>query len=754
MSSSATNAYLSFEPVPPTWWWTGVLPGDKVQSLPLPNLSTCTRKNVFDYFANGWLLNEILFTSLRDTNAFIQPPPHGLRHPLIFYYGHTAALFINKLLIAGLISSPVNPLYERIFEVGVDEMSWDDMSKNQMQWPSVREVNDYRRQVFNLIKHVIDTHPDLEDGHAAITQDSPLWALFMGFEHERIHFETSSVLIREMPLSAIKRPVQWPDLRVEPEVAQSYDTLVNIPGETVVLGKPQTEPSYGWDNEYGMQSIDVQDFAVSKFMVTNRQFLDFVRENGYSTEEFWSTEGWKWKCYNNTKKPTFWVYSGPQGLHQYKLRTLFEEVALPLDWPVCVNFHEAKAFLSWKSAKEGSQFRLLTEAEHTLLRRESPHDLVLENASGDFAESRSANTALALGGECSVTWSRPNRFGVHDISGNVWDWCEDEFHALNGFKVHRYYEDFSTPCFDGEHQMILGGSFMSTGNEASAWSRFHFRKHFFQHAGFHVVRSDANPGVRVKKSSSKYDDKKVMDQYMLFHFGETALSIPKGMEHAAHFPQRTARLLINKAVELGVGVDKVLDVGCAVGGASFTLAKHFRNVLGVDISAQFIDAANAIKTGQNISYSVVTEGELCEEHFVSAEAFRSSSAIEFRRADACSLPAEYESFDAVIASNLLDRLPNPKSFLSRLGGLKGLVKPGGLAVIGSPFTWSELYTPKDLWLGGRRADERLLSFDTLAALMRENFELVHREELPFMIREHTRKYEYVVSDFSVWRHKA
>ncbi len=55
-----------------------------------------------------------------------RPPVHGLRHPQIFYYGHTPCLYINKLRVAGVLDKPVNAYFESIFEVGVDEMLWDD----------------------------------------------------------------------------------------------------------------------------------------------------------------------------------------------------------------------------------------------------------------------------------------------------------------------------------------------------------------------------------------------------------------------------------------------------------------------------------------------------------------------------------------------------------------------------------------------------------------------------------------------------
>ena len=52
-----------------------------------------------------------------------------MRHPLIFYFGHTATFFVNKLLLAKLIPERINPRFEAMFAVGVDEMSWDDLDE-------------------------------------------------------------------------------------------------------------------------------------------------------------------------------------------------------------------------------------------------------------------------------------------------------------------------------------------------------------------------------------------------------------------------------------------------------------------------------------------------------------------------------------------------------------------------------------------------------------------------------------------------
>ena len=179
-----------------------------------------------------------------------RPPVHGLRHPQIFYYGHTPCLYVNKLRVAGVLDKPVNAYFESIFEVGVDEMLWDDMHKNDMVWPTVREVHEYRKDVYDTVLNTIMRHPSLDDtnGPVVVNQEHPMWALFMGFEHERIHLETSSVLFAETPVELVQMPENWPKLH--PSVAVGKNTrplegvdypsnaMIPVKGDTVRLGKP------------------------------------------------------------------------------------------------------------------------------------------------------------------------------------------------------------------------------------------------------------------------------------------------------------------------------------------------------------------------------------------------------------------------------------------------------------------------------------------------------------------------------------
>jgi 5-histidylcysteine sulfoxide synthase/putative 4-mercaptohistidine N1-methyltranferase len=777
----------------PDWWWTGKPPiygqcagvqaNNIISSLPLIDLSQCSRQDVLDYFDNTWTLTEVLFSALQGEEPFFCSPYHELRHPQIFYYGHTAAVYINKLRVAGILDAPINDYFEQIFETGVDEMSWDDMSKNQMTWPSFKEVHAYRRTVYNTIKQIIETHPAFEPKNLPITQQSPAWAVFMGFEHERIHLETSSVLFRELPVHLLRRPEQWPPYHPfadkssthPPQQGVDYpaNQMIAMPAGDLTLGKPQDWPSFGWDNEYGQRSLRVRPFRASQYLVSNGEFYEFVTADGYREQRYWTEEGWQWRKFRNVKWPTFWVAYGPAGLQQYKLRTCFEIIDMPWSWPADVNYHEAKAYCAWRSEQEGTDmpYRVITEAEHNRMRDQScfdetagtARDAVMTTDGHNMINAKSMNLNLAYGAQSPVDALLPTSAGFHDVFGNVWQWCEDDFNPLSDFRVHYMYDDFSTPCFDGKHNMLLGGSFISTGDEASIWARFHFRSHFSQHAGFRLVCSDdGDPSCDAVKlsaadsTSNVYESQQMLNDYLLLHYGSAEDTMPYsfGPRDAIDFPARCAKLVLGSATQLGIKTERAIDIGCSVGRAVFELARTYKEVVGIDLSESFIEAANTLKREGKLDYFRKDEGELGKTLTATIDSAIDRNRTTFRQADACALPPDLVGFDAVLLANLLDRLPSPKACLGRMGGYLGLVRPGGLLVVMSPYTWMEQFTPIDAWLGGYKRDGSALSSkDGIRAALGEAFELVTEEDMPLLIREHARKYQYIVTQVTVWRRK-
>jgi putative 4-mercaptohistidine N1-methyltranferase len=241
-----------------------------------------------------------------------------------------------------------------------------------------------------------------------------------------------------------------------------------------------------------------------------------------------------------------------------------------------------------------------------------------------------------------------------------------------------------------------------------------------------------------------YESDRLVREYLLFHYGEPDEVLPwkHGPREALGFAVRCVRDLLNSSA---VGRDaRALDVGCAVGRSSFELAGHCREVIGIDFSAAFIAAADKIRTAVALDYTFAIEGDRTASATARKPAETDAARVKFEVGDAMDLRPGLGSFDVVLAANLLCRLPDPRVFLARV---PDLVKPGGQLLLTTPFTWLEEFTPRNKWIGGTAESE---SADELTRLLEPHFELKSSKEIPFLIREHARKYQWSVAWGTRW----
>ena len=250
-----------------------------------------------------------------------------------------------------------------------------------------------------------------------------------------------------------------------------------------------------------------------------------------------------------------------------------------------------------------------------------------------------------------------------------------------------------------------------------------------------------------------YETARLRDEYLLFHYGrpDEVLPYPAGPADALDFPARVVTECLDCLPSPGA---RALDVGCAVGRTSFELARFgCAEVVGIDFSASFIQAANLLRDDGRLPYRRVDEGRLTTELVAEVPADTDRPRVRFQVGDAGALDvAALGAFDIVVGLNLLCRLPDPRRFL---GSLPGLVKPGGQLLLATPGSWLPEYTAPDRWLGGfTDADgQPVRTFDTLTAILAPDFDLLRTRDLPFLIREHARKFQWSVSQASVWRRK-
>ncbi len=457
--------------------------------------------------------------------------------------------------------------------------------------------------------------------------------------------------------------------------------------------------------------------------------MEFVKNGGYERDELWCDEGRKFLEITGAKHPPFWVQDG----NIYKLRALTKVIDMPLSWPVEVNNLEAMAFCRYKSKQESKKYTLPSEAEY---------EAICEHFGvKDIQSELRANHNFAMASSVPVDtneFTSDDGRSLYDVVGNVWQHSRTPIRPFDGFEVHKAYDDFTTPTFDEKHALILGSSWASTGNLIMKKSRYAFRRHFYQHAGFRYVESKNEDG----EEKNIYESDELVSQYCEFQYGDEYF----GVKHFSIACVESVLAHVSKA-------KKALDIGCATGRASFELAKYFEKVEGVDFSARFIGVGTKLKKEGFVAWRSKTEGELSDEKKITLGELGYKGLeekVSFWQGDACNLKLNFTGYDLVLAKNLIDRLYDPKLFLQEI---KKRINSGGILVITSPYTWQEESTKKKFWLGGYE-DENANpknTIDGLTDILKDEFKLLELKDIEFVIKETARKYQHSIAQVSIWK---
>jgi 2-polyprenyl-3-methyl-5-hydroxy-6-metoxy-1,4-benzoquinol methylase len=360
----------------------------------------------------------------------------------------------------------------------------------------------------------------------------------------------------------------------------------------------------------------------------------------------------------------------------------------------------------------------------------------------------------------------------------VWEYVEDHFAPLPGFEIHYLYDDFSAPCFDGWHTLIMGGSWVSTGDLASSFARYHFRRHFFQHLGFRYVALPAGappePFPGASTVTNLWEGMSTVSGDVTNGYAPREARVPYPSEllspdNACAYATSVARLAA-KAYLAHTGAGgapaadaaalagaTVLHLGCGVGGGTLELARAgFGRVIGVDVREPAVRHARVLQHHGQLEYERVEEGVLTSTALVRAGAGVNERArVAFFVGDARALSPEVLDqgpFDVVLVDGFLARLTQP---LDLVAALPRYVRPGGLAVVSSNNDWSPAVTPRNSWLGGFKMNgEDCTTLGMLKYHWKRAFDLAEACDVPRLTRHHARRFTLDVMQASVWRRHA
>lgn len=444
------------------------------------------RRPLLERIVDARRRSDALFDILRSDSMYERPIPE--RHRIIFYMGHLESFDWNLLHENALGLKGFHPEFDRLFAFGIDPVGGGLPSDQPSDWPSLAVVRDYVSRIRAVLdEKLADRNLEFfgreRDGFSDTSLDTPLDTLLnVAIEHRLMHVETLAYMLHQLPLNK-KIPQNSPlGLATEPVIHR----MVEIPAGAATLGIARGSGSFGWDNEYEIHAGHVPAFEIDQHEVTNRQYLEFMAAGGYETRAFWSDDDWNWKSSHAIAHPVFWTKAREGWLY----RGMFEEVPLPLDWPVYVSHAEAMAYSRWagKSLPTEEQWHRAAYGSNDGTERyfpwgsavpdPNPGDLSLGNFDFEHWNPLPVNSFPA----------GQSAFGVHDLLGNGWEWTSTVFAPFGGFEPFPFYRGYSADFFDGKHFVMKGGSARTAACMLRPTFRNWFQAHYqYVYAGFRCV---------------------------------------------------------------------------------------------------------------------------------------------------------------------------------------------------------------------------------------------------------------------------
>jgi len=355
--------------------------------------------------------------------------PIAERHRLIFYLGHFEAFDWNILARRGLSAPSFHASFDSLFERGIDPAPGQGPSDTPSDWPRETEIDKYNMRA----RAWIDEHLD----------DIDPWCLQMAIEHRHMHAETFAYLLHNLPYEEKQSPESVLPRHRGPAPA---NPMVDIAPGCATLG--QAEGAFGWDNEFRAHQAFVPGFRISRFKISNGEYLEFVRDGG-PVPNFWAIKNGEWRY-----------------------RGMFASFPLPADWPVWVTWQQASDYAAWRGVA------LPTEAQFQRAASLVSPDCALDNF--DYKRWDPIPVDAGAEGAPSTTPSQ--------LTGNGWEWTCDPFAPFAGFQPHPLYPGYSADFFDGQHYVMKGASPRTAALLARPGFRNWFRADYpYMYAGFRVV---------------------------------------------------------------------------------------------------------------------------------------------------------------------------------------------------------------------------------------------------------------------------
>jgi ergothioneine biosynthesis protein EgtB len=346
-------------------------------------------------------ITERLCKNLETEDYVIQP--FEFVSPPKWHLGHTTWFFESMILSKYLPDYKVyHESYGYIFNSYYEALGKrvGREYRGTLSRPTVSDIYKYR--------YYVDEQMSLLLRREALPENL-LDLIELGLQHVQQHQELLIYDIKYILFSNPLKPAYFDKVPSRLLKSQSTPMLefVDCPGGIHVTG--WSGNSFAWDNERPSHKVYFESFSTGNRLVTNGEYLNFIKDNGYKTYNWWLDDGWRWVNQNFIKAPLYWVEKDGEWFEF----TLYGLQPLNLCLPVChVSFYEAMAYAAW------AEKRLLTEYEWESVGKLNQRS----QKAGNFMESDFFHPIPLK--ETSA---------VNQLFGDVWEWTSSPYQPYPGY---------------------------------------------------------------------------------------------------------------------------------------------------------------------------------------------------------------------------------------------------------------------------------------------------------------------------------
>lgn len=552
-------------------------------------------------FNDVWNQSDRLFSLIRSADDYYKQPIK-LRLPLIFYLGHLPCFSWLQFRHLNDVNNSIDNIYDQLFERGVDpdvetgivkhshssQFSIDSKNEeNYWRSFSVASVIDYKNKIRTKLISIL-TNENLDFNNI-----QTLNILNIAMEHEMLHQETLMYMFIQLPIESFRL-----DIIRENDLCQTLyvsslpdNTWVMLPGGQTSLGKSynvQTETySFGWDNEFPCEPAYISAFEMQSHPIRNGDFLQFIKNNGYATSDWWDKKIFQWITTSDIRHPATWTLS--EG--SYRVNFILQRnipIEFVLDHPVLVSQVEAKAYCRWLSNKTGDCIDLPTEAEWIYAMWDWSDCLqvgsMAKDSNIDFRHLHTTPIRSTSNNEKCLQWQ-----------GSAFEWTSSVFRPFSGYHGSLpSYPGYSSDFFDNHHFVLLGASFATN----SIFIRRSFRNWYqdiyrYAFATFRCVKRINHTDHPLTEVDHKVivaslrnpDYRQIASEYFYDAYGSTLYSLITQLNEYYPFMQEFKLLkqrssdirstIINhsKRHDSSLSTIHLIELGCGDGGKIQALLK-------------------------------------------------------------------------------------------------------------------------------------------------------------------------------------